>query len=354
MDKEKRVKTILIAVIIVLSVLFLYIIINLLFRATHLTGNADENRITKAYESALSQINLGKMSVSLNVSTEEDAITIAEMLYDNPELFWLSRNYSVSLIGTKYSVQFTVYYENHDRMLVEVDNVVDEILEGIPENSNDYDLVKYVHDELCNRITYVDNNDELDHNMYGALVKGECVCEGYAKAFMYVLGKAGIESEYFSGTSMKDGIAVAHSWNGAYLDGELYYFDVTWDDIESEYVSYSHFALNSTDIMRNHSFDKYHPMIESSATRYNYYAYNNYILNEYSKENVAEIVRMQSNVVDIKCSSIVVYNKLVMAVTNPYQLNEILTNAESEYTGFSSYSYMVDDSACTVRLCFIN
>lgn len=353
MDREKRVKRILIMVILLLAGLFLYLIISVLLRVTKKTTGAD-SEITSEYNDALYQINQGKMKVTLKVSSEEDAITIVEKIYDNPEMFWLDRNYTVSVVGAIYSVCFSSYYDNHEKMLEEVDGVVDEILADAPSNPSDYELVKYIHDELCNRITYEDNGDELDHNMYGTLVNGEGVCEGYAKAFMYVLNKAGIEALYFSGTSLRDGVAVSHAWNGVYLDDELYYFDITWDDIESEYVSYSQFALDSNNIMRNHSFDKYHPMIESTASKYNYYEYNGYILNEYSKENVAQLVKAQTNIIDIKCSTIVTYNKLVTAITNPYQLNEIMIAAGSEYTGFNLYYYLVDDSTYVVRLCFEN
>lgn len=352
MDSTKRIKTILIVIIALLLGFSLYLIISLLINSTRIDRDYDSDTVDSAYENAIKQLNEGKMEVSVSLSSETAVRQVVEAVYDLPEFFWLDRRYSISRVGSMYYIQFSEYYINHDEMLNEVDRIVDEIIADIPDSADAYQIVKYVHDELCNRISYVDTGDESEHNVYGALVLGKCVCEGYAKAFMYILNKVGIDTYYFAGTSMYEGAVVNHAWNGAYLDGDFYYFDVTWDDIESEYISYSEFALSSNDILRNHTFDEYHHMIDSTAIKYNYYYYNGYILSEYSKENVADLVKIQGNVIDIKCSSIVAYNKLVLAITNPYQLNEILTIAESDNVGFMSYSYLTDDSTYCVRLCF--
>lgn len=352
MDNTDRIKKILIVILALLLGFIGFLIINIITNATKTDYHSSTDRIAELYNDVVGQLAEGKTSISIDSASESDVRTVVELVYDQPEYFWLARQYSISSAGSKFMVQFTVYYKEHSTMYSQAKDAADEIIAAAPENANDYEMVKYVHDELCNRIRYVDTNDESEHNIYGALVNGESVCEGYAKAFMFVLNRAGIETKYFSGTSLKDGEAVPHAWNGAYLDGEFYYFDITWDDIESEYISYAEFGLNSVDVMRNHTFDEYHPMIESSATKCNYYVYNDFILSEYSKDNVAKIVKKQGNIVDIKCTSIVAYNKLVLAISNPYQLNEILSAAESENTGFNRFSYMLDDSTYCVRLYF--
>lgn len=352
MEENSKAKKILIAVIVLLLAVILFLIIRIIGNSTRINRGGDAGSVDALVEEITNQLNVGNMSISLDASDEKNVRSAVEAVYDDPEYFWLGRNYSISSVGNMYMIQFSVYYSDYIRMLAESKAVAEEILAGIPGGANQYDTVKYVHDELCNRIKYVNTGDESEHNIYGALVNGECVCEGYAKAFMYILNKAGIETKYFSGTSLKNGVSVPHAWNGAYLDGEFYYFDLTWDDIESEYISYSEFGLNSLDVMRNHTFDEFHPMIESTATKYNYYEYNGLILSEYSKENVADIIKKQDNIIDIKCNSIVAYNKLVLAISNPYQLNEILTAAGSKYTGFTGFSYSLDDSTYCVRLYF--
>jgi len=354
MNTNKKVKVLLIAVAIALLLAFSFLLISRIISCNgeFASAEASQEDIDAIVEEICKQLDNGNTNINISAPSYEAVHAAVEVVYDQPSFFWIARDYQIISVGGIYTVRFSVYYPNHKEMMQEIESRAEVIVGNIPDNSNDYDIVKYIHDELCAGIEYKDNNDEYDHNIYGALVKGECVCEGYAKAFMYLCEKAGINALYFSGTSLKDNVAVAHAWNAAYLDGDLYYFDVTWDDLDKNHISYSSFALNSSEIIKNHTFDEYHPIMEADADKYNYFSYNGYILEEYSKENVAAIVAKQKDVIDIKCTSLVVYNKLVSAIQNPYQLNEILTLAKSDNTGFNSFSYVVDESTYCVRLFF--
>ncbi|MFT4107183.1 MAG: transglutaminase domain-containing protein [Lacrimispora sp.] len=62
-----------------------------------------------------------------------------------------------------------------------------------------------------------------DYTAYGALVKGEAVCSGYARAFNELARRCGLESTYVSSSQ--------HAWNLVKLDDESWYHvDVTWED----------------------------------------------------------------------------------------------------------------------------
>jgi len=354
MNYNKKGKAILIAIVIALMLALAFLLVSRIIscKGEYTSEEATREDIDKIVDEICKQLDNGNISINVSAPSYEAVHAAVEVVYDQPRFFWIARDYQIISVGGIYTVRFSVYYTNHIEMMKEIDNAAELITGNMPENVNDYDKVKYIHDELCANIEYKDNNDEYDHNIYGALVKGECVCEGYAKAFMYLCEKAEIKALFFSGTSLKDNVAVAHAWNAAYLDGDLYYFDVTWDDLDKNHISYSSFALNSSEIIKNHTFDDYHPIIETDADKYNYFAYNGYVLEEYSKENAAAIVAKQKDVIDIKCTTLIVYNKLVSAIQNPYQLNEILSLANSENTGFNSFSYVIDDSTYCVRLFF--
>ncbi len=64
--------------------------------------------------------------------------------------------------------------------------------------------------------------------MYGALVKGVAVCEGYSKAYQYMLNQLGIENYLCSSQSLN------HVWNIVKLNGKYYHVDVTFDDPQSK------------------------------------------------------------------------------------------------------------------------
>ena len=88
-----------------------------------------------------------------------------------------------------------------------------------------------VHDRLIAHTSYdmqvVETGDvttEDSYTIYGVLVGGVGVCEGYSKAYCYILKRLGIPALIVSSE------ALAHAWNIVYLNGVPYYVDCTWDD----------------------------------------------------------------------------------------------------------------------------
>lgn len=71
-----------------------------------------------------------------------------------------------------------------------------------------------------------------DQTAYGALVEGEAVCAGYARAYQLLLEAAGVKAWTVVGDSIdpSSGYAVPHAWSLMWLDDDCYYTDVTWDD----------------------------------------------------------------------------------------------------------------------------
>ena len=63
----------------------------------------------------------------------------------------------------------------------------------------------------------------IDYTAYGALIKQEAVCSGYARAFDLLAARCNLESAYISTQS--------HAWNQVKLDdGKWYHVDTTWED----------------------------------------------------------------------------------------------------------------------------
>ena len=87
-----------------------------------------------------------------------------------------------------------------------------------------------LHDWLVRECDYA-YQEYLNHalpknvyNAYGALVNGRAVCNGYALAYSYLLGKMGINS-YVLGSDVMN-----HAWNLLCIDGIWYHADLTSDD----------------------------------------------------------------------------------------------------------------------------
>ena len=170
--------------------------------------------------------------------------------YDHPELFYidltkLSLNITCISIGPieKYTVKLVPsdnknYYNKYFSSKTEVLNAIDKV-EKIRSNfineykdCTDYNKIVNVHDALANSLEYDSSlSKENIHNVYGALINKEVVCEGYAKAFKYILDSLNIECILVSGEATNSsGDSESHMWNYVKLNGSWYGIDVTWDD----------------------------------------------------------------------------------------------------------------------------
>lgn len=142
---------------------------------------------------------------------------------------------------------------------------------------SDLEKALILHDRLALHCeydyeNYRNNRVPADsYNMYGALVKKIAVCEGYSKAYQYMLSLLGIESRVCSSEKLK------HMWNIVTIDGVEYHVDVTQDDpvynLEGR-VNHDNFLRSSEGIYEvNHPADDYD--VTPNDTRYDHYFWQN-------------------------------------------------------------------------------
>lgn len=167
--------------------------------------------------------------------------------YDHTELFYIDLT-KINLI-IKYTtlgpkVTYTVslapsndnnyLYDNFsseaqvNEAISNVENIKNSTIKSL-NGKSDYEKALYVHDALVNSLEY--DSSVNSHNIYGALVEKSAVCEGYAKAFKYILDELNIDCILVNGTATNSsGKTESHMWNYIKLDGNWYGVDVTWDD----------------------------------------------------------------------------------------------------------------------------
>ncbi len=170
-------------------------------------------------------------------------------LYDNPEVFYITANklylniettttfakksYRVFINSGAQPNYFADEYTSEEQVkqaIQEVENVKNQIL--VKKTGNAYDDIKMIHDYLVDSIQY-DTTVSKDniYNIYGALINHECVCEGYAEAFKYLLDELNIPCILVIGTGINSkGNTENHAWNYVQLNEKWYGMDVTWDD----------------------------------------------------------------------------------------------------------------------------
>lgn len=243
-------------------------------------------------------------------SAEEEAFTVeGELSYrqlyegicaykeDNPEKFWIKNNckYYYENGNTCISLSFLMDYETRIKAQKALDTKVDEIVLNAPFDASQFELELYVHDYIVDNCEYdyesAKLKEETDNtgNVYGALVEGKAVCEGYSRAFQLICKKLGLECVNIFGTSEDEN----HMWNGIKIEGEWYQIDVTWDDTEGEQediARYLFFNLNDDNMYKDHIVSDLYENISDekfentkanpnlfvpkcTATEYNYHIY---------------------------------------------------------------------------------
>ncbi len=142
-----------------------------------------------------------------------------------------------------------------------IDDAAQRILDQVPAGVSDWEAARIIHDELIRHVTYVQG--DYEQTIYGALVEGEAVCNGYAMAYEYLLNEYGIPcdtvvgytDEFSAGAGGSINFLYRHAWNIVTLTDEngteqSYYVDTTWDDTDyydadgHEYISYNWFCLS--------------------------------------------------------------------------------------------------------------
>lgn len=170
-------------------------------------------------------------------------------IYDHPEVFYINVNKMYLNIETTTkgnNVTYNVFInsgnqanyledgynskEQIDSALAEIENVKNQILSQ--KTGDAYQDIKMVHDYLIDSVEYDTtlSNPNI-YNIYGALVSKLSVCEGYAKAYKYLMDALGIPCVIVIGTGTNSsGQSENHAWNYVQINNIWYGVDTTWDD----------------------------------------------------------------------------------------------------------------------------
>ncbi len=130
-------------------------------------------------------------------------------------------------------------------------------------NKSEVETARRIHDSLCARIVYTDDETgDDDDTAIGALLLGEANCDGYADAFYLVGSLAGLTvrcqhgDSFAQGQTVKDGVQVTHMWNLLQLDGTWRLVDVTWDDMPSGAPADTFFNIGLDRASRTHVWNR--------------------------------------------------------------------------------------------------
>lgn len=218
-----------------------------------------------AYKALSAGIAELKTSISFTApgATGDDIQFALNMMYqDYPEYYWFDRtagcgmtlysNGEVIVSAIRYSINGQTVTAG-SAALANARNAVNAAIAAakarLPAAPSNYDIALIFHDYLVDNVSYYASAD--NQTAYGALVTGQAVCAGYARAYQLLMLEMGINCWYVTGQSYDPGnTLVNHGWNLVWLDGKCYYTDVTWDDQEDEtfheYLNLSREQISTT------------------------------------------------------------------------------------------------------------
>jgi transglutaminase/protease-like cytokinesis protein 3 len=219
---------------------------------------------------------------------------------DYPEYFWV-RNYRYSTNGRLLKIELDTFQdckpEQLKEMYTEMTAESERILSLIPAGSSEYDKALFVHDYLIDHTDFDYQRDDLPnadeyricHTSYGCIVKGSAVCEGYSRAFQYLMKRLSIPC----GTCCGIAGGERHAWNYIKLDGDYYWADLTWDDPNSlerpgeHSISHAYFLLDDEMLGRSHTVAIENLFVpKCTETKLNYFIQNGLYFHNYALSDI--------------------------------------------------------------------
>lgn len=174
---------------------------------------------------------------------------VFEALYnDQPGLFWLDTGYSCKYEKGGSCVEITLKYNETVSRLEEEKKRFEQAVEGVLNDArklmDDTEIMQSIHDTLIQNVIY-DKNAPMNQSAYSALVNGESVCAGYARAYQYLLQKENIPCYYCTGFSGEN-----HAWNIVKIGNRFTNVDTTWDDTDP--ATYDYFNRSDAEFQSTH------------------------------------------------------------------------------------------------------
>lgn len=302
--------------------------------------------------------------------TEKDVDRIFQVvLDDHPELFYVD-GYSYTRYtrgDVTVAIEFTGKYnctsEEAGKRRKAIEKEVDRLLTQAPTEDDDYAKIKYTYETLILNTDY-DMEAPNNQNIYSVFVDKRSVCQGYAKAFQYLMNRMGVKCTLVQGAVRETG--EGHAWNLLEADGDFYYVDATWGDIsyrseqdeETEKIplgiSYEYLCITTERLLRTHEPDMEKDYPQCTALKDNYYVKEGAYFTEYDRDQMTKLVedrvfiggevRDEAEImISLCCADETCYEEMYRALITEKEIFDYLAGS-----GISSFIYSTGEEQLTL------
>lgn len=295
------------------------------------------------------------------------------VLNDHPELFYVEGySYTKYTRGNKtVAVEFSGTYSQDIESVYarkqEIELAVSQMLKPARELEDDYEKIKYIYETLIECTDYqVDSED--NQNIYSVFVNRASVCQGYAKAFQYLMYQLDMDCALVQGTVTETG--EGHAWNLVRSNGAYYYVDPTWGDISYQSaerggedvsentsqqtnggalpgVSYDYLCITTEQLLQTHTPASPVELPVCQEISDNYYVREDALFTEYDEEQMTQLVEKRlaegRSDISLRCSDQACYEEMKQALLDRQELFSYLAGS-----GIQSFVYSCNDSQLTL------
>lgn len=312
--------------------------------------------------------------IYLNDSLDESEIRVVLSAYknDHPEVFWLSNQFAyIPYDNTEIQLYSVISPDDIKKKSEELITAIKFFMNKIPAGLSEFERELKIHDLLLSTCVYNDtvettSDDWRPFSIYGALVSGSAVCEGYSKAIQYLMSMFGIECNTLNGM----GRGNPHQWNTVKIDGEWYHLDATWNDTTDSNIYYDYFNVSDEVLLYDHEiapmftdlsfndicgtesseaqlFNIYVP--KCTSTLANFYARNavlydgeNEECNNRIEQQLQSCIDNRETIVYIMVDSSIDYNEAInlLFYEQPYQFFQCIANINMVNGGVVNDEYV--------------
>ncbi len=216
--------------------------------------NKQQQRIYQVIKSGLESL-----SQSFDVQ-RIDGTELSDIFYklklDCPEIFYASTfQYSFYRDSTLIKMKPVYLFEkNQIREHQIAMSARVEKLARLAKDKNDWEKEKYIHDFICENVTYDKLKKQYSHEILGPLGQGVGVCEGIAKSVKILCDQLSIPCIIaISENNPEKNIKYCHAWNVIQINGVWSHLDATFDNsLGKKEVRYDYFNLDDKSIFKDH------------------------------------------------------------------------------------------------------